>query len=177
MRRCGRHPNVVALLDVLWIAPDSQQTHGEAALVMEVAAGGGLFERLVEEGAYSEEYAAKILRQIAVALYHLHSRGILHRDIKPENVVFGEADSGSTLIKLIDFGTADTWTAQQGLTGLVGTPQYLAPEVVLGWYGTAGLEATLEPYSLACDLWSCGILPSNHLMGTGLPSRNISQGC
>ena len=84
MRRCGRHPNVVALLDAFWISPDRDNPHGEAALVMEVATGGGLFERLVEDGAYSEEYAAKILQQIAVALYHIHSRGILHRDIKPE---------------------------------------------------------------------------------------------
>ena len=74
MRRCGRHPNVVALLDAFWIAPDKINPHGEAALVMEVAAGGGLFERLVEDGAYSEEYAAKILQQIAVALYHLRER-------------------------------------------------------------------------------------------------------
>ena len=131
MRRCGRHPNVVALLDVVWIEADHVNPHGEAAIVMEVppptlampsspcrprpsprpprpptplapassplrptsspsqlAAGGGLFERLVDEGAYSETHASQILRQIAVALYHLHSRGILHRDIKPENVVF-----------------------------------------------------------------------------------------
>ena len=94
MRRCGRHPNVVALLDVVWVEPDSTNPYGEAALVMDLAAGGGLFERLVEEGAYSEEYAATIIRQIAVALYHLHSRGIVHRDIKPENVVFESEESG-----------------------------------------------------------------------------------
>jgi calcium-dependent protein kinase len=94
MRRCGQHPNVVALLDVVWVQPDNINPYGEAVLVMELAAGGGLFERLVEEGAYSEEYAAKITRQIAVALYHLHSRGIVHRDIKPENVVFESEEKG-----------------------------------------------------------------------------------
>ena len=94
MRRCGQHPNVVALLDVVWVQPDNINPYGEAVLVMELAAGGGLFERLVEEGAYSEEYAAKITRQIAVALYHLHSRGIVHRDIKPENVVFESKEKG-----------------------------------------------------------------------------------
>ena len=90
----------------MWIAPDDENPFGEAALVMELAAGGGLFERLVDEGAYSEEYAAKILRQIAIALYHLHSRGIVHRDIKPENVVFESEQKGDTHVKLIDFGTA-----------------------------------------------------------------------
>ena len=72
---------------------------------MELAAGGGLFERLVDEGAYSEEYAARILQQIAVALYHLHSRGIVHRDVKPENVVLMSRDADSP-VKLIDFGAA-----------------------------------------------------------------------
>ena len=65
-----------------------------------------LFERLVDEGAYSEEYASRILKQIAIALYHLHSRGIVHRDIKPENVVFETEEKGDTHVKLIDFGTA-----------------------------------------------------------------------
>jgi serine/threonine protein kinase len=55
MRRCGSHPNVVTLLDVIWVQPDNVNPHGEAVLVMELAAGGGLFERLVEEGAYSEK--------------------------------------------------------------------------------------------------------------------------
>jgi hypothetical protein len=83
MRRVGRHPNIVALLDAIWIEPDKINPHGEAALVMEVAAGGGLFERLVEDGAYSEEYAAKILQQIAVALYHLRTRTCQHRSRRP----------------------------------------------------------------------------------------------
>lgn len=131
MRRCGRHPNVVALLDVVWVQPDSTNPYGEAALVMELAGGGGLFERLVEEGAYSEEYAAKITRQIAVALYHLHSRGIVHRDIKPENVVFESEEKGKVGVKLIDFGTALA-LEQEGEKvksgGRIGTWSYWAPE-------------------------------------------------
>lgn len=87
MRRCGRHPNVVQLLEVVWVKPDEHNAFGEANLVMELAAGGGLFERLVSEGAYTEQLASAIMQQAARAVYHLHSRGILHRDIKPENVV------------------------------------------------------------------------------------------
>ena len=86
MRRCGRHPNVVQLLEVVWVKPDEHNAFGEAYLVMELAAGGGLFERLVSEGGVHGA-ASAIMQQAARAVYHLHSRGILHRDIKPENVV------------------------------------------------------------------------------------------
>ena len=150
MRRCGKHPNVVALLDVVWVSPDGTNPHGEAALVMELAAGGGLFERLVEQGAYSEEYAAKILRQIAVALYHLHSRGIVHRDIKPENVVFESDDATDNHVKLIDFGTAlalEEEGAKVRSGGRIGTWSYWAPE-----------QLNNEPYDFAVDMWSLGVL-------------------
>ena len=113
---------------------------------MELAAGGGLFERLVDEGAYSEEYAARILQQIAVALYHLHSRGIVHRDVKPENVVFEM--EGDTRVKLIDFGTAVALEERGGTIssgGRIGTWSYWAPE-----------QLKQEPYDFAVDMWSLG---------------------
>jgi serine/threonine protein kinase len=105
MRRCGSHPHVIELLAVVWVHPYGPHKNGEAVLVMELAGGGGLFERLVSEGAYTEQLASKIMRQIALAVYHLHSRGILHRDLKPENVVF-DSDVADATVKLIDFGTA-----------------------------------------------------------------------
>jgi serine/threonine protein kinase len=162
LRRVGRHPNVVELLDVFWIKPDRERPFGEACLVMELAGGGGLFERLVEEGAYSEEYAAKILRQIAVALYHLHSRGIVHRDIKPENVVFASGDSGSSasVVKLIDFGTAVALEGKGEKVssgGRIGTWSYWAPE-----------QMNKQPYDFAVDMWSLGVLAYILLVGGGV---------
>ena len=62
-----------------------------------------------------------------------------------ENIVF--AAKGSPVIKFIDFGGACTWTAEEGLTGLVGTPQYVAPEVVTG-YGED--KPTDAPYGKGC---------------------------
>ena len=156
MRRAGRHPNIVGLLDVVWVKPDHHNQQGEAWLVMELAGGGGLFERLVEEGAYSERQAASVLQQVALAIYHLHSRGILHRDIKPENVVFGDADADAA-VRLIDFGTAVVLEEQGAKIkggGRIGTWSYWAPE-----------QLVQEPYDFAVDMWSLGILMYILLVG------------
>jgi len=149
MRRCGRHPNVVELLAVVWITPDNSNSFGEAALVMELAAGGGLFERLVSEGAYTEQLASKIIRQVARAIYHLHSRGIVHRDIKPENVVMESLERDSA-VKLIDFGTAIALEEEAEMVtggGRIGTWSYWAPE-----------QLNQQPYDFAVDMWSLGVV-------------------
>jgi serine/threonine protein kinase len=93
--------------------------------------------------------------QVAIAVEYLHSLRVVHRDIKAENLVF--AAKGAQLIKLIDFGTACV-CASEGLVGLVGTPQYVAPEVVQGFGDPEVVEPTGQPYGLACDLWSMGVL-------------------
>ena len=90
---------------------------------------------------------------MALAVEYLHGVDVVHRDLKAENIVF--AAKGSPVIKFIDFGGACTWTQEDGLTGLVGTPQYVAPEVVTG-YGED--KPTEVPYGKACDLWSIGVL-------------------
>ena len=90
---------------------------------------------------------------MTLAVEYLHGVDVVHRDLKAENIVF--AAKGSPVIKFIDFGGACTWTAEDGLTGLVGTPQYVAPEVVTG-YGED--KPTEQPYGKGCDLWSIGVL-------------------
>ena len=113
---------------------------------------------------------------MAIAVEYLHGVDVVHRDLKvqtlrptpthrlrlrltphpparphappppqAENIVF--AAKGSPVIKFIDFGGACTWTAEEGLTGLVGTPQYVAPEVVTG-YGED--KPTDAPYGKGC---------------------------
>ena len=156
MRKCGRHPNVVELLEVVYVKPDADNPWGEVNLVMEVAAGGGLFERLVSEGAYSEQLASRIVQQVARAIYHLHSRGIVHRDIKPENVVF-DSPSAESSVKLIDFGTAvslEEAGAKVRAGGRIGTWSYWAPE-----------QLNQEAYDHAVDMWSVGVLMYILLVG------------
>ena len=144
-----QHPCIVQLFEVAHTA-----TH--MFLVQEMLEGGEIFEHLLSRGPCTEPAAQDVVAQLVLALRYLHNLGVSHRDIKAENLVF--VRRGSPRIKLIDFGCADTWLPEHGLTGIIGTPQYMAPEVVVGWYGCGGKEPTLEPYTPACDIWSSGIL-------------------
>nr|ADE76782.1 unknown [Picea sitchensis] len=72
-------------------------------LVMELCAGGELFERIIAKGHYSERAAASLFRTIVKVVHTCHSMGVLHRDLKPENFLFVSKDEDSPL-KAIDFG-------------------------------------------------------------------------
>ena len=149
LHRCAGHPNVVQLFAVYDVAGDDVCPAGEWHLVMELAEGGELFERLVTHGAYTEKVASQLLRQVARAIYHLHSCGIVHRDIKPENIVLMSSDTDSP-VKLIDFGAAVILEEGEQVIsgGKVGTWTYWAPE--------QADEA--RPYDQQVDMWSLGVL-------------------
>jgi len=72
-------------------------------LVMELCAGGELFDRIITKGHYSEREAAKLFRQIVTVVYNCHSMGVMHRDLKPENFLFLSPAEDSPL-KATDFG-------------------------------------------------------------------------
>ena len=78
---------------------------------------------------------------IISAIKHLNDHGIVHRDLKPENILV--SDKGD--IKIIDFGLAKK-ISSTSLTETVGTPYYVAPEVIM------------SSYSTECDMWSIGVL-------------------
>ena len=122
------HPNVVRVHS-LGVA------HGRVYLVMDVAAGGSLDAR-VKKGPLAPLEAARVVRDLAQGLAHLHGQGVIHRDVKPSNVLFDEAGTP----KLVDFGLARLRGASR-LTKtdeLLGTPAYMAPEQVLSQHDKIG---------------------------------------
>ena len=98
----------------------------------------------------TERQAALVVRQLLRGLNYMHKTlNIAHRDIKAENVLFKSADISDMTIKLCDFGFATSFVEEnpKSLQKIVGSPYYIAPEVLLA-----------SSYDYRCDLWSLGIL-------------------
>ncbi|PKV87362.1 serine/threonine-protein kinase [Streptomyces sp. TLI_146] len=131
------HPSVVTMHDV--VVED-----GKPWIVMELVRGHSLADRL-QEGTLDVREAARIGLAVLGALSAAHEAGVLHRDVKPANVLLGRGDR----VVLTDFGIAQV-EGEQGLTetgAFVGSPEYIAPERVLGQ--RPGPES---------DLWSLGVV-------------------
>ena len=115
-------------------------------VVEELADGGELYDQLSKMSSFSEKEAALIMKQILSAVVYLHSCNIVHRDLKPENILLESSEENSLgNLKLIDFGTAN-FCEKDNLTARIGTPYYIAPEVIK------------KAYDKQCDVWSCGII-------------------
>lgn len=134
-----QHPNIIQLMEVI----DTPET---LYLVLEFAPGGELFDAIVNKGQYSEEDAAHLVKQILEAIKYVHDHGIAHRDLKPENLLLGESTDGKDFVKIADFGLSKDFGEEQLQTSC-GTPDYVAPEVLLG-----------EPYDMSVDIWSIGVI-------------------
>jgi serine/threonine protein kinase len=147
-----KHGRIVQLEDVF---EDSEYVH----LITELCFGGELFDRIVScEGCFSEQEAARILYQLLDSVSYLHKMGVVHRDIKPENILF-ETNEEDSDIKLIDFGLARKHNSREKpMSTIVGTPYYLAPEVLA------------KSYDKACDLWSIGVIA--YILLCGYPPFN-----
>ena len=95
----------------------------------------------------SEESAAYIIKQLLSAITYCHSRGVVHRDLKPENILIDSVTKdGKINIKVIDFGAALFVPMHTKMSEKLGTPYYIAPEVLAG------------KYDEKCDIWSIGVI-------------------
>jgi|ERR1019366_2739228 serine/threonine-protein kinase len=148
------HPNIISVTDF------GQGANGEMFLVMEFVAGEPLVEVLAREGRLEPERACRIAGQILGALEHAHAEGVIHRDLKPANVMLVADSQRQETVKILDFGIAKMTQSQgsdEPLTrGLMifGTPAYMSPE-----------QATGQEVDLRADLYSCGIMLFEMLVG------------
>lgn len=141
IRAIGRlaHPNIVSIYD------SGLTSEGLPFLVMQYVNGRGLDVVQRDSGDAMEPLRAlNILKQLASALDYAHSQDVVHRDIKPSNILVSENDC----VHIVDFSTAIVSDATLTPMGqVVGTPQYMAPEVIRG-----------ERASASADLYSLGII-------------------
>ena len=145
------HPNVITIFDVVEAEGEEDDEDGAFFIVMEFVEGTGLDARL-RQGPVPLADAVGIVGQIASALDHLHSRGIIHRDVKPANVLV--TDDGR--VKITDFGVARSADPSATLeTEIYGTPHYMAPEQVRA--GTVDART---------DVFALGVLVYEMLTGT-----------
>jgi calcium-dependent protein kinase len=134
------HPNIIKLFE-------SFEDHRNIYLVMELCAGGELFDRIIESGHFTEVQAATLMQQIVRAIYYMHENKVCHRDLKPENFLFTTKEPiEKNTLKIIDFGLSCIFEPNQVLTTKAGTPYYVAPQVLAG------------KYDQLSDLWSCGVI-------------------
>uniref|UniRef100_A0AAZ3REY9 Calcium/calmodulin-dependent protein kinase IGb n=3 Tax=Oncorhynchus TaxID=8016 RepID=A0AAZ3REY9_ONCTS len=133
-----KHDNVVGL-------EDFYESRSHYYLVMQLVAGGELFDRILDRGMYSEKDASRVIQQVLQAVQYLHQNGIVHRDLKPENLLYYSQDESSKIM-ISDFGLSKM--EDNGVMSTAcGTPGYVAPEVL-----------AQKPYSKAVDCWSIGVI-------------------
>ncbi|XP_014815769.1 PREDICTED: ribosomal protein S6 kinase alpha-3 isoform X2 [Calidris pugnax] len=128
------------------------QTEGKLYLILDFLRGGDLFTRLSKEVMFTEDDVKFYLAELALALDHLHSLGIIYRDLKPENILLDEEGH----IKLTDFGLSkESIDHEKKAYSFCGTVEYMAPEVV-----------NRRGHTQSADWWSFGVLMFEMLTGT-----------
>ncbi|VAH47838.1 unnamed protein product [Triticum turgidum subsp. durum] len=119
--RSLRHPNIIRFKEVV-VTP----TH--LAIVMEYAAGGELFDRICNAGRFSEDEARYFFQQLICGVSYCHFMQICHRDLKLENTLLD--GSPAPRLKICDFGYSKSSLLHSKPKSTVGTPAYIAPEVL-----------------------------------------------
>ena len=139
------HPNIVRFYETYH---DNFYFH----IVMELCTGNELLDHILNDGKMSEEKVSIVIIKVLHAISYCHSRGVTHRDLKPENILFQSLEPDAE-IKLIDFGLSRKYNSEEKMHTILGTPFYVAPEVLKG------------EYDEKCDIWSIGALTYIMLCG------------
>lgn len=134
------HPHIVGFRD--WF-----ESRDKFYIVTQLATGGELLERIVQQGCFTEHDALVVTLQILKAIAYLHDQNIVHRDVKPENIMYMDPLPNSNVV-LVDFGIAKKLQGPDDvLTSSAGSFGYAAPEVV----------QNLQ-HGKPCDIWSLGVV-------------------
>uniref|UniRef100_H3D7X4 Protein kinase domain-containing protein n=1 Tax=Tetraodon nigroviridis TaxID=99883 RepID=H3D7X4_TETNG len=163
-----RHLNVIQMIEVF-------QFPQRVYMVLELATGGELLDRVISRGHFTERDATQALRMVLAGVGYLHNLGITHRDLKPENLLYYHPGADSRLL-VTDFGLATCGGAATGsrptdakadntgpLRTTCGTLEFMAPEVLLR-----------KPYSSSVDMWALGVITYVVLSGS-LPFEDDSR--
>jgi calcium-dependent protein kinase len=146
LRRLAGHEGIVTFIEAF-------EDEYNMYIVMELCRGGELMDHILSRGKpYSETKATFLIWQVLTAVAFMHEKDVIHRDIKPENFLF--ADTKNSVLKAIDFGLSEICPPGGKLSELVGSPFYVAPEVLQ------------QVYDLKADEWSVGVLAYILLIGT-----------
>ncbi|TKY55744.1 Serine/threonine-protein kinase SRK2I [Spatholobus suberectus] len=153
--RSLRHPNIVRFKEVI-LTP----TH--LAIVMEYASGGELFLRICNAGRFTEDEARFFFQQLISGVSYCHAMQVCHRDLKLENTLLD--GSPAPRLKICDFGYSKSSVLHSQPKSTVGTPAYIAPEVLL----------KQEYDGKIADVWSCGVTLYVMLVG-GYPFEDPNE--
>ncbi|XP_052058381.1 testis-specific serine/threonine-protein kinase 1-like [Mytilus californianus] len=131
------HPNVIKMYEIM-------EFHNKVYIVLEHAGHGDLLEYIKLRGAFSDEQAKVIFRQIIRAIDYLHDNKVVHRDMKCENILLDQRNT----VKVSDFGFARESEAGDISKTFCGSAAYAAPEILQG-----------VPYHCPMhDIWSMGVI-------------------
>ncbi|CAI9563019.1 unnamed protein product, partial [Staurois parvus] len=154
--------NEISVLEMARFSPyvvdlhEVYETNSEIILVMEYAAGGEIFNQCVadQDEAFTEKDVIRLIRQILHGVFYLHRNNVVHLDLKPQNVLLTCSNPLGD-IRIVDFGLSRHVDTIKEIREILGTPEYVAPEVL-----------SYEPISTATDMWSIGVL--TYVMLTGV---------
>ncbi|MEM9068788.1 MAG: serine/threonine-protein kinase [Myxococcota bacterium] len=157
------HPNIVNVEEF------GQTEDGSWFMTMEYLKGEELSRTIEREGSLSPARALRIICQLAEALDHAHSFGVIHRDLKPDNVFLVRSDDGD-IVKILDFGSVklqmETGPKLTAFGTTLGSPYYMSPEQAMG---KLDVDQRTDVFAIAAILWE---------MATGrvaFEGRNVAE--